>query len=284
MVTISTVTSSPFCTNQIEIVCQKIRNIDLWQIGDRLSCDVDKSFRSIYSDAVISSVVHSSKSKVTNLAEITFLGFHEATVHFIPSGISSHFFNLKALHINVCGLLSINKEDLRTFGQSLEFLSLGNNALMAIDADLLEYNPHIKQIWLSGNPITHIDNAFFTNLKNLKNIQVVEFDVANCINQNYKTSSGHNIATFQWNNAGCTDYTAKAKIQDLISSSACLHANQKGKYETTASSSTNFSVEISKIPSENGQSIDNEKLQMEKDRKNLLERLEKIESEMKKLL
>lgn len=165
----------------------------------------------------MSSVVHSNnKTEVTNLAQITGLQFERAKLNFIPYGIGNNFSNLKLLIISSCGLLNVNKDNMKDIGNSLELLSLTDNKLIFIDADLLEYNSNLRIIWLYDNRIRHIDPEFFLNLNKLKSLNVVDMKPAGCMKQSFYTSKGHDIATFKWNNDNCTDPAAKLKMKCLI--------------------------------------------------------------------
>lgn len=224
LVTISPMIASQPCLSEVEIICLEIHNENWPHIGDQLTCNVDESIISIFSDSSVSSVVYSNKSEVMKLAEIAALQIQDATeVKLIPSGIKRLFPNLKVLVIHNCDLLSVSKEILKEFGNFLEGLDLPYNKIISIDADLLKYNSNLKGIWLNDNPILHIEPEFFTNLKNLKNIERVDFRSTNCMHYVFDTSYGHNISTFMWKNEKCTDSTARIETQNLISNYKCLH-------------------------------------------------------------
>lgn len=210
-------------TEKVTIVCSPIENIVWPIIGPAMTCDADTSITSSFTDSSVTSVVLSSKSKVKNLEEIKFLDITNAKVKFIPTDIKSQLMNLKALRVSSCGLLSINKENLKEFGISLEFLCLHGNKIISIDEDLFDYNPNLRVIFLASNPIRYIDPHFFTSLTKLGKLEDVGLDSANCINQKFSASNDRNIATFEWNNQDCTDITAKVDTQNLITSnSKCL--------------------------------------------------------------
>lgn len=102
---------------RVEIICALIQN-DEWDfIGPLLTCSNEEELiTSHFSGSSVSSVVYSNKSEVTDLAEITALNFTYATMKFIPSGIKSYFINLKVLRISGCGLMSVNKANLKEYG------------------------------------------------------------------------------------------------------------------------------------------------------------------------
>lgn len=193
-------------TKNVEIICSTIETFIWNYLGPVQRCLVDKSTMSKFPDSSVSSVIHSNKSHVTNLAQITALEIQGAKeVRFIPYGIKSKLPNLKGLSMNACGLLSVNKDNLKEFGTSLEGLFLTDNKLISIDANLLEHNPNLKVISLHTNPLRHINPEFFANLKSLENLKAVYLNPAGCISQDFDTSYGHDIAIFKWNNEKCTE-------------------------------------------------------------------------------
>lgn len=198
----------------VEIICSSIEKADWSYIGSQLTCIGDTSISSKFPDSSVMSVVHSNKSEVTHLAEIRAFKINGAAIHFIPSGIKSQFSNLKALSINSCGLLSVNKEDLKSFGNSLERLSLSYNKLISIEADFLDYNPNLRAIYLNDNPLQHIQGNFFKNLKNLKSLKFVNLERVNCMSRYFDTSKfGHILAIFRWNSERCVSETARIETQ-----------------------------------------------------------------------
>lgn len=214
------------CSNQtaVQIVCSKIENIDWSYIGAHLTCSGDESMNSTFSGSLVSSVLQSNKLNVSNLPEITALKIHDATVKLIPFGIKKHFPNLKALEFDNCGLLSVYKENLKEFRNSLEYLSLYGNKLNSIDADLFEYSSNLKAIYLGGNPFVHIKPEFFTNLKNLKSIEVINLRSANCIDEFFSILLGDDIMSFEWDNEKCTDFAEKVEKQNMVMfTDSCLY-------------------------------------------------------------
>lgn len=207
---------------QVEIICNEILNYVTFD-DDRthLTCEVDRSMRSPFSDSSVSSVVHSNKSEVKNLAEIIRLEILSDEVKFIPSGIGSYFTNLKILEIR-SGLLSVNKENFKELGSSLEELYIQFNKLIYIDADLFEYNPNMMVIYLRQNPFRYIEPEFFTNLKKFKNLKMVYLLYSGCMSESFYADD--NITTYNWNYRRCNDTTAKLEIQLLISNSKCSAA------------------------------------------------------------
>lgn len=250
------------CQNDVQIICSQIEENSPWDvIGSQRQCKGHKSIKSIISGSSVSSVVHNGL-EVSNLVKITALNIDSATVEFIPFGIKKHFPNLKALHISSCGLLSVNKKNLKELGNSLEALSLTWNKLVSIDADLFQYNPNLKAVWLYNNPFRHIDPEFFTYLKNLRNLAVVSLTNAGCIDQEFDKQKGDNLSAFYWFHQLCTDSTAKVHTQNLITGTSISVQDDKIKMEISE-----IRRENAELRRENGElkkSIDDIKLQMAK--------------------
>lgn len=199
--------SLPCLANHVEIVCNVIKSSqdpDDPKSDYRL-CMGDKSIISTSPASLVSSVVYEDGCDVKNPSSITGLAIKFATITFIPTGFRRILPNLKGLMIYKCGLMSVSKSNLKQFGDSLKYLVLDRNEIMYIDADLFEFNPNLKEISFDENPIRRINPEFFTNLKRLKNLQLVEFHSCTCINHefNYKRQD---ISTFTWDNYYCKDF------------------------------------------------------------------------------
>lgn len=212
----------------IEIICERIKIAHLEaKIGDVLTCYADKSMKSTIPGSAVSSVVHKNGSEVTNLDNVEGLGIFKATVKFIPTNLGKKIPNLKFLEITLSGLLSVNKENFREFGDSLRGINLAGNKIISIDADLFEYNSNLYIIQLVQNPLRHIEPEFFHNLKNLKNISEVDLESAGCMNQQFDKRFGtsHNMEIFAWKSEDCIDETARVDEQNLIQEACTAGAN-----------------------------------------------------------
>lgn len=272
-VALSSLANSQYCSKQSEkvsIVCSSFKNVPFPDLESVLLCVGDKFITVAFPDASVSSVVHSNNSQVTNAVEVEALVIHGAKVKFIPSGIKSNFPNLKALAISSCGLMSVNKDNFKEFGSSLEVLVLGYNKLTLIDADLFDYNPNLKIIELNYNPIRHIESEFFTNLKSLKSLKEISLESANCISQRFGTSKDQ-IATFEWESKNCTDFAAKLGTEYLLGKNFdCVDAkiiSLKNEFSEIRAEMENIKVQM---------------LQMSEDNKKMSESLKNIEDAVKK--
>lgn len=210
-------TRSESCAKEnIEIVCEKVSDMNFGVAGTVLQCISEQNLIVSTNNASLTAVKHKNKSEVNraHLAEIQGLYIHDASVNFIPTGIKKKFGNLKVLHIRSCSLLSVSKNDLKEFRDSLEWLGLDKNKITFIDADLLEYNRNLKEIDLSYNPIQYVASQFFEDLIKLK----IQFQSAGCMN-------GITISSIE--NHNCSDVTTKTKIENLLNNgnSKCFLEN-----------------------------------------------------------
>lgn len=288
--------------NNVTIVCSHSVDKKYDIIGSLVTCKSNSTVVTVPGSSV-SSVIHSNGSEIDNCNSIEALEITSSIIKFIPSGINASFPNLKALNIGYSGLLSINKEDLREFGESLELLKIVGNFITFIDADLLDYNPGLVAIYLYNNPIRHIAPAFFTNLRNFENASIVEFSPVDCMDRDFSILKGHDLTTFEWKNERCFNRTAGAATEfqrmlievhnkSLISSEECLaekinteindridslETNNQELIEGSISAMKNETLLIRKQMSRlSGDTNDlkNENLSLQKQLKTLAERLE----------
>lgn len=208
-------------SNEIELSCTRVMDWNTEFIGSLLTCfGIERnSLLSTKPGLHVSSVVQPYDPKWPNISEIKALMIGRstrATLKFIPTGIKSQLTNLKALAIQDSGLRIVVKENLKEFGNSLEMVSFMGNLITFIPADLFDYNPKLRGIFLQDNPIRYIEPAFFTKLKNLRRIDMVRISNSSCIDQDFKTSEDHDIETFSWNYGKCKDESAKIESLKLL--------------------------------------------------------------------
>lgn len=232
--------------NKVEITCIDIENIHN-KSSYLLRCKAGRPFTSTSPNSTVSSVVYRNGSDVPNLDIIGALEIsNAAALRFIPTGIKRKFPNLYELAIKYCSLQAVHKSDLKELGSSLVILSLDANRLTAIDAHLFEFNTNLEKISLSFNPIRHINPAFFTNLKNLQNISSIDLRYLSCMNQQFDSSTDHEIELFQWDNLRCFDGTAISDtqcLQCMSNENLCLNA----KIESATTEITDNDWEIAML-------------------------------------
>lgn len=235
-ISLSSLTSSQPCSppaNQVKIVCSQVYIVYYAIVGELLQCVANRSLNSTIPETSVTSVVQSSRSAAidpVDLTQIEALWIEFArSIKFIPSGIKKNLPNLRALFLKNNGILTVNKENLREFGDSLGNLDLAGNQLTFIDDDLLVYNPNLRDISFYDNPIRHIDAGFFDNLRNKESLGFVNFDSAGCINQQFAGYLGFdNMDTFIWKNEGCNDARARVESQDAVIAVINSRQSQKG--------------------------------------------------------
>lgn len=280
-------TKSQSCTSmsEVEIICSEIDDFNPSQNIYR--CIADSAIKSIFPNSSLSSKEASDIDEI-----IVALVIRYATVKFIPTGIQRKFPSLRRLLIGMSGLLSVNKEDLKEFGSSLESLELGGNEITSINSDLFKYNPNIKLITLWWNPIRHIEPEFFKNLRNLKSIQLVAINALNdatCMNQEFNTALGDDIDTFEWNNGGCFNETARietrlvpinARIEQSMSYGACLDA----KIEKKTDQITETATKIAEVSVERFDHLDDANMKLSQKVEKLKCRIDSIEAKLDSLI
>lgn len=235
-ISLSSLTSSQPClppAKEVKIVCSQVHTVYYVIVGNLLQCVADRSLNATVPDTLVTSVVQSSRSAATNpvdLSQIEALWIeYTRSMKFIPSGIKKNLPNLRALFLKNNGILTVNKENLREFGDSLGNLDLAGNQLTYIDDDLLEYNSNLKDISFYNNPITQIDAGFFDNLRSKKSLGFVNFDFVGCMHQKFEGYLGvDKIDTFIWNNERCNDARARVESKDALIAVINSQQNQKG--------------------------------------------------------
>lgn len=212
---------------EVEIICRRIRHVPYIDGTDFVcECYADTSLSSVVPGSLVTSVVNFYRLAIPEkvLSKLEAININQAMVKFIPTGIKSRFTSLKALGITSCGLLSLKKEDLREFGDSLDLLALDDNLLTSINADLFEFNPNLRAISLGGNPIRYIEPRFFTTLSRRKQVKLLTIgSPEGCIHQKCCTLEkfGTNPKTFSWIDAECNDKSARVQTQKLLNEINC---------------------------------------------------------------
>lgn len=221
-----------FCTHSAELPgCSKIKIeitcLTIAKSGSSWTCNAGNSTISTIPGSSVSSFIYSNRTDVTNLSHFERLNIIGASLlKFIPTDIGSKLSNLKVLSIQFSGLLSVNKENLKEFGNSILIIDLESNKITSINADLIEFNPNLKSIYLQGNPLRFIEPAFFANLKKLESIECVDLLSAGCTDQFVYIHEGLQNATIEWSTEDCTDESAKIETQNLINEASCLTVSQ----------------------------------------------------------
>lgn len=206
--------ASPQTLNSTVLYCY-VGDTSYTYIGSVFACQYppDISF-STFPDSYVTQAKYKNGTLIPSeildqIESFHFEGF--SSMKFIPSGLQSIFTNMRELFILRSGLLSVNRENMMQFGSHLVYLNLYGNWLSYLDADVLIHNTHLKYLDLRNNPIRYIDINFFSNLRNLYDITVINF--SGCTNKYFNSLLGHNLSTFKWNAEACSDELARIETR-----------------------------------------------------------------------
>lgn len=96
------------------------------------------------------------------------IGFHAArkSLQLFPKGLEKIFKNLKSIYIYECKLTEVHQDDLKPF-PNLVFLYLFSNLLTIIEPGLFDFNQNLEYISIGDNKIAHIDANVFDGLTKL---------------------------------------------------------------------------------------------------------------------
>jgi hypothetical protein len=211
---------------EVKIVCAGL-GYGSWQVmGQVYECFTgDASIDLVTTpNSVVTSITHRNGSAVQTANQIEMLQLWSMRINFIPNNLKTMLPKLKAIVIYNARLLSISKENLQQFGDSLEFVNFGYNQLTSLDGDLFENNLNLKLIAITSNPITHIHPKFFETLKKMENIEYVGLQGLTCMNQIYLRENHGSITNFQWNNSDCLneiDTTTELPIETTTEPETC---------------------------------------------------------------
>lgn len=191
------------------VTCDEEIFVDIVCIGNSIatSCEVSPLLDITSSSARIGSVIDSS-SKVIDTSNIVELKIDslKKNVKFMPAGIKKKFQSLYSIAITSSGLIHLDRDDMRQFGDDLIILKLRNNSITALQSDLFDFNKKLKEVDLSENPLQFIDPAFFKGFRKMIDLTSVLLVNSGCINQ---VSSSRVPKTFKWNVEKCVDFEAK---------------------------------------------------------------------------
>lgn len=169
-------------------------------------------------------ITRQNGSPVTNTHQIEMLDFWNMRINYIPKNIKAKFPNLKVIRFEITKLLSVSRENMQQFGNSLEFVCFAGNQLTWLDRDLFESNPNLKVIYLHDNPIRYIDPAFFETLKKFRNLRLLNLSRLKCTNQFF---TGGDIAIFKSKNEKCFNESERPLTTTSIPSTTCPVVTEK---------------------------------------------------------
>lgn len=189
-----------------------------WTLKRRLVCtDSSGSLNVYHPDMEIGKVLnkYGVELEAKDLESIEALNIkYSLDMKFMPKGFLEKFPNLKALKIDNCGLIYVDKNSFKQFGSEFEVFDIYENKLTVLYADLFEFNPNLKFISFMGNPLMHIEMTLIDSLREMHSLEYFLLWECLCTNDSFQTHLGHNIHNFTWHLAKCND--TKAWIQNYF--------------------------------------------------------------------
>lgn len=107
-------------------------------------------------------------------------------VYFMPAGLEAFFTNLEVLVIENCGLKALRREDLKNFGD-LKVINFDSNDLEELESDLFAFNVKLEAISLEDNLILKIDAQIFDNLNSLRFLRL---KMNKCVDESVENDRG----------------------------------------------------------------------------------------------
>lgn len=163
-------------------------------------------------------------------------------INYIPNGINTFFPKLIALDISNSSLISLEKENLEQFGESLQYLNVQNNELTFLKSDVFQFNINLVQIDLSFNKIKFYGPGLIESL-----IWLREISLNGCIDSkidsfDFTLNSKDSLKDFDTTH-GCNDIEAISENEKQdhvteeipISSTKEVHTDVQIKKTTTSS-------------------------------------------------
>lgn len=186
----------------LKVKCGAVEYVDL-ECEDTKFLSCDALSLEIDNDATFIRKVKYPNGSRVNTNGIVWLRIEtgENSVKFIPAGIKKKIPNLLAIEIKNSGLIHLEREDLRQFGDDLDRTHFEYNRLTALESNIFEYNPNMKYVSFNGNPLKFINQILFVNLKKFKLIYM-RFKNSTCIDRSDFSTDG-------WKNQKCNNVSAK---------------------------------------------------------------------------
>lgn len=154
------------------------------------------------SDTMFCAKINTTLSKLhsnTTFESFDMLIIKNATkLKNFPNGLKTNFPKLKGIAITNGGLVSLNKKNLKKFGDKLEYAHFEYNKISTLDADLFDGTPNLVEVSFRGNKLKSIKPALFEKLQNLSKIEFVSFEKCGCINQVFNKKADNDISKMKW--------------------------------------------------------------------------------------
>lgn len=184
---------------EVDIICWSVETFHYSHIGVLKTCNVDSNVTIDNIDTKVSKVLYRNGKSVNtpDLINAIYIGSAE-NMKFLPSGLKNIFNNIKALWIANSGLMHLDVQDMKPFGENLQFVRFYNTALTALDGDLFKYNTNLIYIEIEHNKLKYIDSKLFDGFNRMQSLAIVDFRNCGCINRSFNMNK-NSIQTFKWN-------------------------------------------------------------------------------------
>lgn len=96
--------------------------------------------------------------------DINFLQIASKTLKFIPKGIKEHFPHLAGLRLDFDNLVEITQDDLKDFGDNLEYLSITKSKIQVFPSNLFKSTKNIHTLYLDSSELKSIEEGTFDGL------------------------------------------------------------------------------------------------------------------------
>lgn len=166
---------------KVSLSCS-VGNQEWEHIGTLLTC-LNEDIKVDHPDTEIDELLDFYGQDISDISAIEGLEFKKTTVKFIPKGIKRVCPQLKALLFQNTGIVSVKIDDMKQFGDDLEYVSFRVNNIITLDANIFAVNFNLKFISFQSNKLRFIEPQFFENLRKLSKLKAVNLIDCTCINR-----------------------------------------------------------------------------------------------------
>lgn len=207
--------SCEFNEVKVTVECSEVKSVSFDINHKFLTCESTSSDLT-----VIEFKVEVANVKISNKSMEALSIKNAAKMNFLPTGIKNFFPKLKALEVENCGLIHIDRHDMKELGADLLFISIKKTEVFALGGGLFECNPKLESVIFAENPLSYIDPQLFTNFKKMKSLSHVKFKKCNCMFSNYHVNDiidltgRREIASYNWDVHKCNDISTQLRHMD----------------------------------------------------------------------
>lgn len=202
---------------KVTIECSQVKTISYDEIHKFQTCESVRPDLIVTDFRVEVTVVLNAKNKNYYTTPIEAFSITNASnLKFLPSAIKTNFPSLRAFDVEDCGLIHIDRHDMRELGTDILFIRFKNTKLYALEGNLFENNQKLKKVIFEKSPLNYIDPQLFENLKRIKSLNLVEFIKCHCVK--YKNVTSDFVVTFKkpiddsnWDAHSCSDHSTQLR-------------------------------------------------------------------------